>query len=56
MSKSGGKATAKAIPGARLMMVEGMGHDLPPGAWARIIEGILGNAARAGEPVRERAA
>jgi pimeloyl-ACP methyl ester carboxylesterase len=29
---SGGKATAAAIPGARLVTVEGMGHDLPPGA------------------------
>ena len=25
-----GKATARAIPGARLHMIEGMGHDLPP--------------------------
>jgi pimeloyl-ACP methyl ester carboxylesterase len=56
VSKSGGKATAKAIPGARLMLIEGMGHDLPPGAWPRIIEGIVENAARAGEPVRRRAA
>lgn len=26
---SGGEATAAAIPGARLELVEGMGHDLP---------------------------
>ena len=26
---SGGKATARAIPGAHLMTIEGMGHDLP---------------------------
>ena len=25
----GGKATAKAIPGAQLILIEGMGHDLP---------------------------
>src|SRR5437660_3086989 len=31
--RSGGRATARAIPGARLMMVEGMGHDLPEGTW-----------------------
>ena len=31
---SGGRATAKAIPGARLMMVKGMGHDLPRAALA----------------------
>jgi len=34
---SGGQATAAAIPGARLELIEGMGHDLPqplwPGSW-----------------------
>jgi pimeloyl-ACP methyl ester carboxylesterase len=44
---SGGRATARAIPGARLLMVQGMGHDLPRGAWPRIIDGIVENAARA---------
>jgi len=28
---SGGRATANAIPGAELVLIEGMGHDLPPG-------------------------
>jgi len=28
---SGGQATAEAIPGAELVLMEGMGHDLPPG-------------------------
>ena len=27
---SGGRATAQAIPGAELLLVPGMGHDLPP--------------------------
>lgn len=45
---SGGKATAKAVPGAKLMMIEGMGHDLPRPAWPRIIDGIVRNAAHAG--------
>ena len=49
---SGGKATARAIPDARLLMIEGMGHDLPRGAWPRIIEAIESNAARAREAVR----
>jgi pimeloyl-ACP methyl ester carboxylesterase len=44
---SGGKATKRAIPGARLMLVEGMGHDLPRGAWPEILDGIAENAARA---------
>ena len=28
---SGGRSTADAIPGAELVLIEGMGHDLPPG-------------------------
>ncbi len=28
---SGGRATAEAISGAELELIEGMGHDLPPG-------------------------
>jgi pimeloyl-ACP methyl ester carboxylesterase len=46
---SGGKATKRAIPGARLMMVEGMGHDLPRKAWSQILDAIAENAARAAE-------
>src|SRR3954469_6301908 len=34
---SGGRATAKAIPGARLMMVDGMGHDMPRQLWPRLL-------------------
>ena len=49
---SGGRATAKAVPGARLMLVDGMGHDLPPGAWEQVADGIADNAARAAEPAR----
>ena len=37
---SGGKATARAIPGSKLMLVEGMGHDLPRGAWPQLIDAI----------------
>jgi pimeloyl-ACP methyl ester carboxylesterase len=48
--RSGGRATARAIPGARLLEIEGMGHDLPRGVWPRIVEGIVETAARAGEP------
>ena len=36
-----GRDTAEAIPGAQLMLIEGMGHDLPHGgAWPRIVEAI----------------
>lgn len=35
---SGGAATAAAIPGARLETIVGMGHDLPSGAWDRLLD------------------
>lgn len=41
---SGGRATADAIPGARHETIAGMGHDLPAGAWPRLIELIGGQA------------
>ena len=44
INKSGGRATAKAIPGARLVMIEGWGHDLPRAAWPQIIEPIAEHA------------
>jgi pimeloyl-ACP methyl ester carboxylesterase len=44
----GGKDTAKAIPGAQLMLIEGMGHDLPHGgAWPRIVEAIAAHTLKA---------
>ena len=42
-----GVATAKAIPGAELLTIEGMGHDLPEPAAERILEAILGHTGRA---------
>ena len=47
---SGGEATAAAVPGARLMMIEGMGHDFPPVLWPRVMDAIVENAARAARP------
>ncbi len=47
---SGGKATAAAIPGARLELIEGMGHDLPAQLWPRFVELIVANAERAKAP------
>jgi pimeloyl-ACP methyl ester carboxylesterase len=38
VNPSGGAATAGAISGARLETVRGMGHDLPVGAWPRLID------------------
>jgi pimeloyl-ACP methyl ester carboxylesterase len=45
---AGGKATARAIPGARLKMIEGMGHDLPRQLWPVFAEEIAATAARSG--------
>lgn len=44
---SGGRATAAAIPDAELLMIPGMGHDLPNGAWPQIIDAIVRTAKRA---------
>jgi pimeloyl-ACP methyl ester carboxylesterase len=52
---TGGRATARAIPGARLKIVEGMGHDLPPALWTEIADEIAANAARADQPVEQAA-
>ena len=53
---SGGRATAAAIPGARLVEIEGMGHDLPRGAWDRIVDAIADNAQREDASSRRTAA
>ncbi len=43
ISPSGGRATAKAIPGARLTIVPGMGHGLPERLWPELVELIAGH-------------
>ena len=45
-----GWATAAAIPGARLMIIEGMGHDVPEGAWSDIVEAIAAHTRAAHWP------
>ena len=45
----GGRATANAIPGAELITIPGMGHDLPKELWPTFVDAIVGNAARAAE-------
>jgi pimeloyl-ACP methyl ester carboxylesterase len=52
---SGGKATARAIPGARLMMIDGMGHDLPRDLWPTFANAIHINAGRAERGARATA-
>jgi pimeloyl-ACP methyl ester carboxylesterase len=47
VAPSGGKATAKAIGGAKLLMLDDMGHDLPRPVWPKIIDAIVENTQRA---------
>jgi pimeloyl-ACP methyl ester carboxylesterase len=45
----GGKDTAASIPGAKLLMVEGMGHALPIPMWPQVIDAIDKHAHGASE-------
>jgi pimeloyl-ACP methyl ester carboxylesterase len=45
---SGGRATARAIPGSELRIYPGMGHDLPPELWPAFVDDIVRTADRAG--------
>ena len=44
---SGGRATAAAVPGAELLVVDGMGHDLPREVWPQLVERITALVERA---------
>jgi pimeloyl-ACP methyl ester carboxylesterase len=48
---SGGRATAKAVPGAHLRIFEGMGHDLPQALWPEFADELAANAARSRDAV-----
>jgi pimeloyl-ACP methyl ester carboxylesterase len=43
----GGRATAAAIPDARLIPVPGMGHDLPREVWPQLVDAVVETAGRA---------
>jgi pimeloyl-ACP methyl ester carboxylesterase len=43
----GGRATARAIGGAELVEIRGMGHDLPREVWPQVVDAICRNAERA---------
>jgi pimeloyl-ACP methyl ester carboxylesterase len=44
---SGGEATAAAVPGARLLVVPGMGHDMPEALADRFVDELAAHFARA---------
>ncbi len=41
-----GRQVAAAVPGARLLEIEGMGHNLPERFWPQVIDAIVENARR----------
>jgi len=43
----GGQETADAVPGAELVWIEGMGHELPEGAWPQVLDPVSALVARA---------
>jgi len=45
-----GRATARAIPGARLRVFEGMGHDLPSQLWPEFVGEVVATARAAASP------
>ncbi len=49
---SGGRATARAVPGAELLLIDGMGHDLPPALHETFVAAIRRTADRAADPRR----
>jgi len=46
VTPSGGERTAELVPGAELLVLEGMGHDLPPAMLGQVVEAITSLAAR----------
>ncbi len=48
----GGEATARAIPGAELLVIPDMGHEVPPRAQAEVVATIVAHARRADESRR----
>ena len=45
VQSSGGERTAEVIPDAKLLMVDGMGHDLPRPLWPTLVDAICGHFA-----------
>jgi pimeloyl-ACP methyl ester carboxylesterase len=52
---SGGVATAEAVPGAELLTIEGMGHDLPLERWDDVVKAVVDHTGAAqATPARQR--
>jgi len=44
--EAGGRDTAASVPGAELLRIEGMGHDLPRALWPRFVDAIAKHVGR----------
>jgi pimeloyl-ACP methyl ester carboxylesterase len=51
IAPDGGERTAELVPGARLLLVEDMGHDRPEPLWPLLTEAILRHTERPAEVV-----
>jgi pimeloyl-ACP methyl ester carboxylesterase len=51
-----GLDTAEAVPGAKLLILEGMGHELPPEVWPRVVDAIARHARKASGEAKAAAA
>ncbi|MCW2653860.1 MAG: hypothetical protein QOE41_3832 [Mycobacterium sp.] len=49
MRPTGGRAIARAIPGARLVLIDGMSHELPEQVWDQVIGELKTNFAESRE-------
>jgi pimeloyl-ACP methyl ester carboxylesterase len=36
-----GEALAREIPGAKLLVIDGLGHELPPSAWDEVLPALI---------------
>ncbi len=55
MRPLGGRSIARAIHGARMVWIDGMGHDLPKELWDRVITELTTNFAGSGRAQSRRA-
>jgi pimeloyl-ACP methyl ester carboxylesterase len=46
VAPSGGERTAEVVPGAELLLIDGMGHDLPRALWPQFVDAVAGHATR----------
>jgi pimeloyl-ACP methyl ester carboxylesterase len=44
VAPSGGERTAEVVPDAKLLMIEGMGHDLPRPLWGQFVDAVAAHA------------